>query len=728
MEALARVFKYQGDFARAEPLYLHGMEIERQISGQGNSSGAAVLTELADLYLLTGRYAAAEQREQESLKIVQKAWGDRCLAYAGGLSRIGVLKALRHVASEGVPGSSEALRIFRTHLEENAASQSERQQLGLRNAVGSILDNYLFVTGEAHVPAEQVYAEILNWKGIVGALQQQMRQLQRRLQQSGNKEVARLAVNLEEATGELAALSRSTGVRDADRRFRLEELSGRIESLQAQLAGASDDYRRQLDQHRHIPPDLREALPAEAVLVDFFSYSHFGSAAEGGDKIVHRSDLAVFIVGPNQPTARVELGPVEPIEKAIAKWRERFGRRGTEGDPGAELRRLVWQPLEEHLGGAKTVLISPNGLTAPIAWCALPGRQPGRFLIDELEIATIPIPGQLPELVRSAERQDVPEKPSLLTVGDVDFGADPGRLSALASNRSAPRGDHSFNWPSLPGTRDEVTAINASFVKRFSPAAPIELLKDQATKSAVRDAAARCQYLHVSTHGFFAPPQIRSALSTTTPSNSATGTDSLSGPTSSGFDPGLLSGLVLAGANRPPENGKEDGILTALEVEEMDLSRVRLATLSACETGLGETAGGEGLLGLQRAFQTAGAKTVVASLWKVPDRATQLLMARFYDNLWQKRMTKLEASARPNSGCSTRGRRILTSQGAWNSRPMSRRSRRRPRLCLPIIGLPSCSAGIGDRTRAEKAPMQTEPTKAERPKHKRRGFQFSLRT
>jgi CHAT domain-containing protein len=70
---------------------------------------------------------------------------------------------------------------------------------------------------------------------------------------------------------------------------------------------------------------------------------------------------------------------------------------------------------------------------------------------------------------------------------------------------------------------------------------------------------------------------------------------------------------------------------------------VQLATLSACETGLGETAGGEGLLGMQRAFQTAGAKTVLASLWKVPDKATQTLMARFYDNLWNKKLTKLES-------------------------------------------------------------------------------------
>jgi CHAT domain-containing protein len=104
----------------------------------------------------------------------------------------------------------------------------------------------------------------------------------------------------------------------------------------------------------------------------------------------------------------------------------------------------------------------------------------------------------------------------------------------------------------------------------------------------------------------------------------------------SGWHPLLLSGLVLAGANREAKPGEEDGILTALEVSEMDLSGLELAVLSACETGLGAVAGGEGLLGLQRAFQVAGARSVVASLWKVPDRATQALMAEFYRIAWDR--------------------------------------------------------------------------------------------
>src|SRR5262249_58964876 len=114
-------------------------------------------------------------------------------------------------------------------------------------------------------------------------------------------------------------------------------------------------------------------------------------------------------------------------------------------------------------------------------------------------------------------------------------------------------------------------------------------------------------------------------------------------------EPGRLEGLVGAGAKAPPTNpatGLVDlgaGIMTAEEVAGLDLSACALAVLSACETGLGRTAGGEGVLGLQRAFHQAGARTVVASLWRVDDEATRALMTRFYENLWQAQRRPLEA-------------------------------------------------------------------------------------
>ena len=110
-----------------------------------------------------------------------------------------------------------------------------------------------------------------------------------------------------------------------------------------------------------------------------------------------------------------------------------------------------------------------------------------------------------------------------------------------------------------------------------------------------------------------------------------------------GKHPGLLSGLVCAGANSAPEDGRDDGYLTAEEVAWLDLSNVELIVLSGCETGLGRARSGEGLLGLRRAFRTAGAKTVISSLWSVGDKSTADLMRAFYRNLWTRGMGKLEA-------------------------------------------------------------------------------------
>jgi CHAT domain-containing protein len=230
-------------------------------------------------------------------------------------------------------------------------------------------------------------------------------------------------------------------------------------------------------------------------------------------------------------------------------------------------------------------------------------------------------------------------KPSLLVVGEVDYDGE-GTAVVKADKdggRGAPLGI-TRHWAALPATRTEANDVKGRFSTLFKGGTVTDLKKSLATKAAVREALAKVRYAHLATHGFFAPASIKSALGREKKSDDFFGLGGIIG-----WHPLLLSGVVLAGANREPKAGEEDGILTALEVSEMELPKLELVVLSACETGLGEERGGEGLLGLQRAFAVAGARTVVASLWSVDDAATSVLMERFYFHLWQKKLSKLEA-------------------------------------------------------------------------------------
>jgi CHAT domain-containing protein/tetratricopeptide (TPR) repeat protein len=379
------------------------------------------------------------------------------------------------------------------------------------------------------------------------------------------------------------------------------------------------------------------------------------------------SSLVAFVVRPGHEIVMVDLGEMEPIERQIDRWRSSYGASSEALEAGQVLRERLWAPLESALGDAATVLVSTDGALGRLPMAALPGREPGTYLIEDYRLALVPVPRLIPELLAQGRGDEGLER-ELLLVGGIDYdrreaaeglpaSRDEG-LMAIAVSRGAVRQTaQGLRWRSLPGADGEASAIEDLFSSQNGAVEydVARLAGAAATEEQFRALAPTSRILHLATHGFFAPEERRSALEADEPEEGAP----LSGgfqvsekPGYVGFPPGLLSGLVLAGANDPPElpddpaafaSLPEDGILSAEELAFLPLGDVELAVLSACETGLGEVAGGEGLLGIQRAFQISGVRTTVASLWKVDDAMTQRLMTALYRNVLEHQQSYLDA-------------------------------------------------------------------------------------
>ena len=267
-------------------------------------------------------------------------------------------------------------------------------------------------------------------------------------------------------------------------------------------------------------------------------------------------------------------------------------------------------------------------------WVALRDAKTQRILIEEYAVAVAPHGPMLLDRL-TEEKRKTPSKPTLLAMGGVAYDTKPGSSTELAMR--GPVGDK-LEWEKLTGTAKELRQLVALAGDRKV----IRREGDSAGASALLADLPRAETAHLATHGFFADAKFRTVFQLDEKLFGRMGRER---STAGARSPMVLSGLVCAGAN--VEGTPNRGVVTADAIVGLDLRKLNLAVLSACETGLGDVAGGEGVYGLVRAFHVAGTRNVVASLWKVDDEATAALMVLFYRQMWGKeKVTPMEALRR----------------------------------------------------------------------------------
>ena len=590
------------EFSKAISHLQSSLEIVEKAYGPDSPMLEIIHGNLAELYTRTGQFEQAWQNFKIALSnkhqtIYDLAWSRS--GYARSLAGGGELKS---AIVEGLEASRMGRESFvlqaRTLPERQALSFYQHRPFGLNIALS-------VVARHPDLVSDEVFQEVARNRALVT---EEMAHRERNLNANNDPEIARLLKEMDAARAELLALEQAgPGKQSSD--DAITQATSRMNAIERALAEHSTAIR---DDDRAADvriEDLRRGLPAHSVLISYVDYQR--CAVESVDP-AHKtiSSYAVLVMRSDSDRIRIyDLGEAKPIDDLVTAARASADTEAHAGGLGSlrnersyreaaeQLRKRIWDPLRAELGNVQLALVVPDGLLNLIPFAALPDGK-GYLVEHGPVIHTI---SSERDLVASAGE---PKKNGLLAIGSPKFDLDEV-AQAPSTLRDTPVSCEEFRkleFHSLPGAQEELKDIDAAW-RRWDHAEPSELVTGaDATRARFLEEAPRNRILHVATHAFLLDRSCGDA------------------------NPLLHSGLVFAGANQ----SREASILTAQQIASLDLSGVDWAVLSACNTGNGELHDGEGVLGLERAFHVAGARSIVMTLWPVDDRVTGLFMHELY--------------------------------------------------------------------------------------------------
>ncbi|KAA3614273.1 MAG: CHAT domain-containing protein [Planctomycetota bacterium] len=668
---LALLYEDQGRFKEAEALYLQAQSLWTRTLGENHPRAALAMSNLAFMYKSNGDLDKAEELFSDALTTWERALGAGHPRVGLGLSNLAYL----HQAADRFQ-NAKALFEKSLAVYEEALGRDHPDFLQIQKALGKLHEQ----------EGNSLMALSLYRQGIEGAF----RFLDRELPVLSEADRFRLLLGAADPQELLAVLARlgsdearadfdlclagkgkltrlqaaGLALAQATSEAQVREKLGRLQGLQKQLSelvllpqkekGDKNvsliaelrteriELERALNrelglrQKLSVPgcDDLQQILPDNAVLLDFY---------------VGRRVYAWVLHSKGEPNL-VDLGDAEDLRNNQVHYLRdsllRGGRTLKEKAQSADsLQASLWQPLMDLVGDARTVFVSPDGFLCKYPLGTLPDpKDESRFLIEKHRFVYLSDATQLVQ----GDPADPNRGGAALAVGAVDyFGADDS--SGAGSTESSPiqegssglrGGDHV--WTLLPGSAKELDGLAALHSETLDWQEPLQLLQGKAaTEQKVREAVEGRRYVHLATHGYFEPEHLPSLQFGD--GEAPRSVFSSEQEKAVGMLPGLLSGLVFAGVNKPFDPKQDDGYMSADEIQHLPLADCDLAVLSACETALGSERAGEGLMSIRRSFEVAGAKTVISSLWKVEDQATADLMLDFYRNYWVNGMEKNEA-------------------------------------------------------------------------------------
>jgi len=600
----AALYLQMGKTNQVEPLLQQALSITRAKFGDAHPSTAALQHNLGAFYRVTGRLDEATAQLSAARATREATLGTNHPDYLDTDEALALTAWQAGRTAEATPTLRRLQTAWLTNAQRFFAAMSEPEKARYWATLRPRLErftNYAVANAAADPSlAADAYNQQLATKAMLLSSSTQLRE---RILSGKDPKLVALYQQWQRVSEQLAHAYTLSRADQTEAGLRPDSLEGVRSGLEKRLSAASAEFAGALSAAPPTWEKVAAALAPGEAAVELVRVRTYDARFTGGVTYA-----ALVVTAGGRPTVVSTTTGAELEGRALARYRRAIRSKSADTDSyGA-----YWAWLAPALANVKTAFVAPDGVYNQISLPTLRAPE-GRYVLDQLALRTLVSTRDLPGV--KAPKANAAKTATL--VGAADFG-----VIGTSASGSTERAVEKTIEP-LPGTLTEVTQIQA--LLRTAGWAPSLLTAANASELKVKGVAAP-RLLHVATHGFFLPDVGESGTL-------VFGVQ----PERAAENPLLRSGLLLAGAERAvqqidgvaPQPG-DNGVLTAFEALTLNLRGTDLVVLSACETGLGEVQAGEGVFGLQRAIQLAGARALVFSLWRVDDAASQQLMTSFY--------------------------------------------------------------------------------------------------
>jgi CHAT domain-containing protein len=680
MSELAYFYACKHNFKLSETLSKEALEMIKRLLTGDHADIAESITNMAFAYNNLEDNQKAEPLYMEALDMSRRLYKGFHKGLALSIWNLAAFYGKQSRYKEALPLYCESIQVRENIIKNYFPSLPEIEKEKFLTTVNKTYDRfhsvpcYLSYTNDKELDSvykrslKQEYDNLLFSKGI---LLNSTSKVRNQIMNSGDSSLIDLFNNLRDKRIYISKIYNMTNQELTERNINFDSVMNAANDIEKELTKKSDAFAKENDKKIIKWKDVQNSLGKDEAAIELVRFNFYDSKQRRTTDSVfyaalilkHSSDDLKSSDESNKSPELVLLENGNDLEeKYFAKYSKMIKDLGEEYRDSTKLWTDLyiknslkdmyvnfWQKIQEKLVGVKTVYLSVDGVYNKINLNTLINPETNKYLTEELDLRIVTSTRDLVNRNLIASNNQSGNNTAEL-FGSPKFNLDSNEINDISqkyaeykqnfenssSNKKIFRGLgdtllRGLGYDELPGTKIKIEKI-AEILKSKGWTANTHTGKD-ATEEAVKSVNSP-KILHIATHGQFDRDNETSEEQKKLYEN-----------------PLLKSKLILAGGentrlklgnNESVDSGTEDGYLTAYEVMNMNLDNTELVVLSACETGLGEIKNGEGVYGLQRAFQVAGAKSLIMSLWKVPDAPSQELMLSFYTK-WLVGMDKREA-------------------------------------------------------------------------------------